>query len=120
MTSMLEEMLDSLRRRDEEEKPKDLPPALPPRPTSKGRLPPARRSLPTNFKVGDENRSPECLLNGSEETMRKDNDSGSKGNCFASKKRKDRNGESPYAELPEEIKAELKGSSDRAAPTVSA
>lgn len=53
--SSLEEMLDSLRRRDEEEKPKDLPPALPARPTSRGRLPPARRSLPKSFKVDGEN-----------------------------------------------------------------
>jgi len=53
--SSLEEMLDSLRRRDEEEKPKDLPPALPARPTSRGRLPPARRSLPKSFKIEDEN-----------------------------------------------------------------
>lgn len=53
--SSLEEMLDSLRRRDDEEKPKDLPPALPARPTSRGRLPPARRSLPKSFKIdGDE------------------------------------------------------------------
>lgn len=51
--SSLEEMLDSLRRRDDEEKPKDLPPALPARPTSKARLPPARRSLPNSFKVDD-------------------------------------------------------------------
>ncbi|KAH0986756.1 hypothetical protein GBA52_013933 [Prunus armeniaca] len=34
--SSLEEMLDSLRRRDEGEKPKELPPALPARPTSQG------------------------------------------------------------------------------------
>lgn len=53
--SSLEEMLDSLRRRDEEENPKDLPPALPARPTSRGRLPPARRSLPKSFKVDGEN-----------------------------------------------------------------
>jgi myosin-5 len=46
-------MLESLRRIDEEqEKKKDLPPALPSRPASKARLPPARRSLPNNFKVG--------------------------------------------------------------------
>ncbi|KAK7272499.1 hypothetical protein RJT34_29126 [Clitoria ternatea] len=51
--SSLEEMLESLRKRDEEQKPKDLPPALPARPTSRARLPPARRSLP--FKVDDEN-----------------------------------------------------------------
>ncbi|XP_045805030.1 myosin-2-like [Trifolium pratense] len=51
--SSLEEMLESLRRMDEEqEKKKDLPPALPSRPASKARLPPARRSLPNNFKVG--------------------------------------------------------------------
>ncbi|XP_071692062.1 myosin-2-like isoform X2 [Rutidosis leptorrhynchoides] len=37
--SSLEEMLDSLRRRDEGETRKDLPPALPSRPTSKARLP---------------------------------------------------------------------------------
>lgn len=51
--SSLEEMLESLRQMDEErEKKKDLPPALPSRPASKARLPPARRSLPNNFKVG--------------------------------------------------------------------
>ncbi|XP_045801422.1 myosin-2-like [Trifolium pratense] len=53
--SSLEEMLDSLRRRDEEEKPKDLPPALPSRPMSRGRVPSARRSLPKSFKVDEEN-----------------------------------------------------------------
>ncbi|GLT45369.1 hypothetical protein SLA2020_192040 [Shorea laevis] len=41
----------SLRRRDESEKPKDLPPALPARTTSKARLPSCRRSFPTDFKV---------------------------------------------------------------------
>ncbi|CAK9160195.1 unnamed protein product [Ilex paraguariensis] len=51
--SSLEEMLDNLRRRDE--KPKDLPPDLPsrPRPTSRARLPRAKRSLPTNFEIDD-------------------------------------------------------------------
>ncbi|KAE9585228.1 hypothetical protein Lalb_Chr25g0286751 [Lupinus albus] len=52
--SSLEEMLDSLRRRDGE-KPKDLPPVLPTRPTSKARLPRARRTLPDNLKVDDVN-----------------------------------------------------------------
>ncbi|CAN6453397.1 unnamed protein product [Victoria cruziana] len=50
--SSLEEMLDSLRRRDEI--PNDIPPALPVRPPSKGRLPSlvrARRSLPINCKI---------------------------------------------------------------------
>nr|KYP58834.1 Myosin-J heavy chain [Cajanus cajan] len=50
--SSLEEMLESLRRRDEEEKPKDKPPALPSRPPSRARLPSARR-LPNSFKVDD-------------------------------------------------------------------
>ncbi|CAN1775288.1 VIII-2 [Linum perenne] len=46
-------MLESLRQRDEAlEKAKDLPPALPSRPTSRARLPSARLSLPTDFKVG--------------------------------------------------------------------
>ncbi|KAK9156217.1 hypothetical protein Sjap_003697 [Stephania japonica] len=49
--SSLEEMLESIRRRDE--KPRDLLPALPSRPTSKARLPASRRSLPTNFKIED-------------------------------------------------------------------
>ncbi|XP_020223619.1 myosin-2 isoform X2 [Cajanus cajan] len=51
--SSLEEMLESLRRRDEEEKPKDKPPALPSRPPSRARLPSARR-LPNSFKVDGE------------------------------------------------------------------
>ncbi|CAI0439092.1 unnamed protein product [Linum tenue] len=51
--SSLEEMLESLRQRDEAlERAKDLPPALPARPTSRARLPSARLSLPTDFKVG--------------------------------------------------------------------
>ncbi|MED6168755.1 hypothetical protein PIB30_014444 [Stylosanthes scabra] len=45
--SSLEEMLESLRRRDEEEKPKDKPPALPSRPSSRARLPSVR--VPNRF-----------------------------------------------------------------------
>ncbi|KAJ6853375.1 putative myosin-1 isoform X2 [Iris pallida] len=56
--SSLEEMLDSLRRRDQ--KPKDVPPALPARPPSRARLPSQRRSLPVGFHVE---------LKGSEETV---------------------------------------------------
>nr|CAD1829277.1 unnamed protein product [Ananas comosus var. bracteatus] len=47
--SSLEVMLDTIRQRDEQ--PKDVPPALPARPTSRGRLPSARRSLPVGFKL---------------------------------------------------------------------
>ncbi|KAL5548017.1 hypothetical protein UlMin_003248 [Ulmus minor] len=112
--SSLEEMLDSLRRKDEEEKPKDLPPALPARPTSRGRLPPARRSLPNNFKVGGNDGVLECLASGKEEmkkeeTKRKENDWGVKRNAFASKKmKKEQNVESPYVGSPEESKIDLK------------
>ncbi|KAF5189843.1 Myosin-2 [Thalictrum thalictroides] len=49
--SSLEEMLESIKRRDE--LPKDIIPALPVRPISKARLPSARRSLPVGFKIGD-------------------------------------------------------------------
>ncbi|KAJ9568038.1 hypothetical protein OSB04_004004 [Centaurea solstitialis] len=47
--SSLEEMLDSLRRRDEGENQRDLPPALPSRPTSKARLP--KRLLPAKLDM---------------------------------------------------------------------
>ncbi|KAJ4982165.1 hypothetical protein NE237_033002 [Protea cynaroides] len=64
--SSLEEMLESLRQR--EEQPKDIPPALPTRPTSRARLPTAR-SLPLNFKVGDS--ANEYLPNNSKEKEEK-------------------------------------------------
>ncbi|KAG7957387.1 hypothetical protein I3843_11G172000 [Carya illinoinensis] len=115
--SSLEEMLDSLRRRDECDKPKDLPPALPARPTSRARLPSARRSLPTNFEVGDGGAPSEC--NGKEEGKRKEIDLGLKRGNFGSKKlRKDQNTESPYS-VETEGKNELtKGlDSDRGSAT---
>ncbi|CAN4102837.1 unnamed protein product [Withania somnifera] len=62
--SSLEEMLDSLRQRDENEKPKDLPPALPARPKLKSRTrpPSPKRVLGKSFVKGDvelENRKKE-------------------------------------------------------------
>ncbi|GMI63685.1 ARABIDOPSIS THALIANA MYOSIN 1, myosin 2, ARABIDOPSIS THALIANA MYOSIN 4 [Hibiscus trionum] len=98
--SSLEEMLESLRRQDDADKPKDLPPALPARPTSKARLPSARRSLPTNFKI-DANGLNDAVLSevkGKEEVKRKEKDLGVKRNSFGSKKmRKDVNAvDSPY------------------------
>ncbi|XP_009385074.2 myosin-2-like [Musa acuminata AAA Group] len=48
--SVLEEMLDALKLR--EEKPKDVPPALPARPTMRRRLPSAKKSLPMKFSIG--------------------------------------------------------------------
>ncbi|KAH1127570.1 hypothetical protein AAZX31_06G236400 [Glycine max] len=96
--SSLEEMLDSLRRRDEEEeRKKDSPPALPARPASRARLPPARRSLPNNFKVS-----------GSELAVAPEHGAGTNGENDLGQKRR-RNGfgskrvnkdvESPYVEL---------------------
>uniref|UniRef100_A0A9I9DGT7 Myosin-2-like n=1 Tax=Cucumis melo TaxID=3656 RepID=A0A9I9DGT7_CUCME len=93
--SSLEEMLDSLRRRDEIEKPKDLPPALPSRPTSKARIPPVRRALPVNFKVNDDGSS-ECsinVFNGREDAIRKEN---GLGNFAFRRINRDQDDESPY------------------------
>lgn len=99
--SSLEEMLDSLRRKDEEEnnKNKDLPPALPSRPASKARLPPARRSLPNNFKVGS-------VMNDNVESKRKEISiltSTSRRESMSSfgrkRVKKDASVESPYAKL---------------------
>ncbi|KAL4309084.1 hypothetical protein GQ457_01G005030 [Hibiscus cannabinus] len=102
--SSLEEMLENLRRQDEEERPKDLPPALPSRPTSKARLPSARRSLPTNFQFVPNGE--DCCggaggglseVEGKEEAKRKEEELGEKVDVFGSKKlRKDVNVDSPY------------------------
>ncbi|XP_042479172.1 myosin-2-like isoform X2 [Macadamia integrifolia] len=129
--SSLEEMLESLRRRDE--RPKDIPPALPTRPTSRARLPTAKRSLPLNFKVGDS--ANEHLSNVSKEKEEKeekgrvrglrrgDRELASRRVSFGSKKMKvDRPSESPYAkksgdeENYAEVIAEI-GSNNAAAPS---
>ncbi|KAI3427532.1 uncharacterized protein J3R85_009358 [Psidium guajava] len=104
--SSLEEMLDSLRRRDEVEKPKDLPPALPARPSSRARLPSARRSLPVSFVVGTA-LSQECTSSqastGREDAKRKDKDFTPNRSSFGSKKiKKDQNVDSPYTALAEQ------------------
>lgn len=53
--SSLEEMLEALQRRDDDEKPKDLPPELPSRPrlTAKTRPPSFKRRLPPSFETGN-------------------------------------------------------------------
>lgn len=117
--SSLEEMLDSLRRRDEAlEKSKDLPPALPARPTSRARLPSARRSLPTDFKVGAngqmESKEEIEINKGKEDTKRKEKQLGYKTGSFGSKKmKKDQNcvDSNPYAEEKNEPAKELEISS---------
>ncbi|CAK7327540.1 unnamed protein product [Dovyalis caffra] len=104
--SSLEEMLDSLRRRDDAlEKSKDLPPALPARPTSRARLPSARHSLPTDFKVGStgqvESKMETRVSRAKEDTKRKEKELGYKSGSFGSKKmRKDQNcvDSNPYVE----------------------
>lgn len=91
--SSLEEMLESLKQRDENEKPKDIPPALPTRPKSASRTrpPSPKRTLPNNTK---ENRSVVELENGRKEEVK-----GKRGNMFGAKKGKEmimEFSESPY------------------------
>ncbi|XP_058747335.1 myosin-2-like isoform X3 [Vicia villosa] len=89
--SSLEEMLDSLRRRDEDEaNNKESPPALPSRPASKARLPPARRSLPNNFKVCN------AGFNDNVETKRKETSYKTRQTSFGRKRVKMDILDSPY------------------------
>ncbi|CAL9112004.1 unnamed protein product [Musa acuminata var. zebrina] len=81
--SSLEVMLDTIRLRDEQ--PKDLPPALPVRPTSRGRLPTSRRSLTVNLKL--DRSAPEELLTDSmkwDDKTEYDMPRGDKGAVFRS------------------------------------
>ncbi|MCD7462878.1 hypothetical protein HAX54_049571 [Datura stramonium] len=87
--SSLEEMLDSLRQRDENEKPKDLPPALPARPklTSRTRPPSQKRMLSKSFSKGDVEL----------ENSNKEESKGLKRNSFGAIKVKEMDpSESPY------------------------
>ncbi|KAG6793885.1 hypothetical protein POTOM_003110 [Populus tomentosa] len=117
--SSLEEMLDSLRRRDEAlENSKDLPPALPARPASRARLPSARHSLPTDFKVGSngevESKVETRVTKVKEYNKRKEKELGYKSGSFGSKKmRKDQNcvDSNPYVEENnEKVKGPVTGS----------
>lgn len=88
--SSLEEMLDSLRQRDENEKPKDLPPALPARPklASRTRPPSQKRQLSKRFSKGDVEL----------EDSKKEESKGLKRNAFGAMKVKGmEDSESPYA-----------------------
>ncbi|KAL1563673.1 myosin-2-like isoform X1 [Salvia divinorum] len=78
--SSLEEMLESLRREEETQTPRDMPPALPPRPkaTSRARLPSAKRPFPTSSSI--------CVVNME----------GQRGDCLGAKKSEEmEDGESP-------------------------
>lgn len=96
--SSLEEMLDSLRREDENQTPRDLPPALPPRPkaTSRARLPSAKRPLPMSSEAGEIGpAASNCCVS-------KEERGGERGNFFGAKKVKEiENGESPYVAAAE-------------------
>lgn len=89
--SSLEEMLESLKERDEAEHPKDLPPALPSRPNSRARRPSvAKRSLPNLISVPDS----------SNKVKKKREYKRSSGGSFGGKKPKEpRPDESPYASV---------------------
>lgn len=113
--SSLEEMLESLRQKDECDRPKDMPPALPSRPNSRARLPSARRSLPAKFNVcsvmEDQNGSVASTQPAVETESerkeeggkRKEKELGVKRNSFGSKKmRTGLRSESPYAAEMEE------------------
>lgn len=104
--SSLEEMLDSLRRRDENEKPKDMPPALPARPklTSRARLPSSKRQLPTSFEAGETNEADMLTtVNKGEQSLK-----GYRGHSsFGSKKAKAKEPrESPYDMVTEKKECE--------------
>ncbi|XP_055807191.1 myosin-2-like isoform X2 [Solanum dulcamara] len=89
--SSLEEMLESLKQRDENEKPKDCPPALPSRPklASRTRPPSPKRTMPNT----PEKRDVEL-----ESCKREEEFKGKLGNVFGAKKGKevDSSSESPY------------------------
>ncbi|PIN17912.1 hypothetical protein CDL12_09423 [Handroanthus impetiginosus] len=93
--SSLEEMLESLRQRDEIEKSKDVPPALParPKPTSRARLPSVKRPLPTSFEVGESETGQSSL----DCNLKKGETKDKRGSSFGAKKVKEvEPGESPY------------------------
>ncbi|KAI0527276.1 hypothetical protein KFK09_002875 [Dendrobium nobile] len=76
--SSLEVMLDAIRRKDEQQK--DLPPALPTRPTSRGRLPSSRKSFPV--KIALKSNGQEINLGLSERRAEVKEESFQKGGIF--------------------------------------
>nr|CAD1819334.1 unnamed protein product [Ananas comosus var. bracteatus] len=111
--SSLEVMLDTLRQRDEQ--PKDFPPALPARPTSRGRLPSSRRSLQIGLKL-DMSSSPKKFLVEStkkeesigEQSPKKGKEVLFRSGIFGNKRicKVDEGEESPYAKKTETEKCE--------------
>lgn len=110
MRSSLEEMLESIKRRGEEEKPKDSPPALPARPRRpKARPPSAKRPLPDKFKIEDDQnnvatsskKNANANAKVKEEIDKRESLRHLRKGSFASKKMKI-DIESPYIVTPEE------------------
>lgn len=96
--SSLEEMLESLRREEENQTPRDLPPALPPRPkaTPRARLPSAKRPLPMSSEAGEVGAPSSCFVN-------KEEREGQRRNCFGAKKVEEmEGGESPCVAAADE------------------
>ncbi|XP_008805849.2 myosin-1-like [Phoenix dactylifera] len=103
--SSLEEMLEALEQRDR--KAKDVPPALPVRPTLRGRLPSSRRSLLLNSKI--ETNTAECLMkdpkkwvqNKDGQAWKEDKEAVFKSSIFGSKRfsKSDQPEESPYDKI---------------------
>lgn len=92
--SSLEEMLEALQRRDEDEKPKDLPPELPSRPrlTAKTRPPSFKRRLPTSSETANGGLESSVECNSQKEEVKE-----SRRNGFGAKKVKEMEpSESPY------------------------
>lgn len=85
--SSMEEMLDSLRRKDENERPKDRPPALParPKPASRARLPSSKRPLPKSINIGES----ESSKRSSNINVKKEDTEGIGGNSFVAKRVKE-------------------------------
>ncbi|XP_072950983.1 myosin-2-like [Typha angustifolia] len=107
LRSSLEVMLDTIGQREEQQK--DMPPALPARPTSRGRLPTSRRSLPVGLKV--ENGASKSLVVESpkrekkieDQALREEKEIVFKSGIFGSKKiaKVEQPEESPYARILE-------------------
>lgn len=76
--SSLEVMLETIRRRDEQQK--DLPPALPTRPPSRGRLPSSRKSFPASIAL--KSNGQEANLCSPERRVEVKEDSDQKGGIY--------------------------------------
>ncbi|XP_028061806.1 myosin-2 isoform X2 [Camellia sinensis] len=103
--SLLEEMLDTLRRRDKEDRQEDSPPALPVRPISRARLPSARIILPANIDVIAGGESPANL---SKQSSKKKEVKKARDCSFGSKKYRELPDQSPYVTVAEEKEGEVR------------